>query len=260
MSPLITAMILGLMQGILEWLPISSQGNLVVLSIAILGLEPAHALSLSVLLHIGTGLAAFVYFRNEVFKILQRGTEEDRSLFRFLAISTVTTGLVGVPLFIFVKTATYMGEALLALTGAALIATGIIQRKSGHEGAQTSETLDAGDGLALGVVQGFSALPGLSRSGLTTSALLFKRFPGKEAFRVSFLMSIPAAFAATAGLALIGGVPQIDASILVALLASFLSAIVSIDFFIKLAKRTRFWKLCILLGLIALVAVLPYLF
>ncbi len=107
------------------------------------------------------------------------------------------------------------------------------------------------------VVQGLAVIPGLSRSGVTTTALLVKGFTGKEAFRLSFLMSIPASFAAAAGLALTEGIPPIDAGILTALAASFIAALLSIDLLLKLARRTRFWKLCIALGLIALVAVLP---
>jgi len=259
-SPLIAALILGLMQGILEWLPVSSQGNLVVLAIAFLGLEPEYALSLSVYLHLGTGLAALVYFRNEVAGILGRGSEGDRELFRFLLIATIVTGVVGFPIFAVVRLTSLYGEALLALTGLALLATGVMQRGRGSGGTQEPTRLDVQDGLALGVVQGLSVIPGLSRSGVTTTALLFKDFSGEQALRLSFLMSIPASFAAVAGLALIEGAPPVDTGILLALAASFLSALVSIDLLIKLARRTEFWKFCIVLGLIALVAVLPYLF
>jgi len=241
---LIAALILGLLQGVLEWLPVSSQGNLVVLAIAFLGLESEYALSLSVYLHLGTGL---------------RGSEGDRGLFRFLLIATIVTGVVGFPIFAFVRLTSLYGEALLALTGLALLATGVMQRERGSGGTQEPTRLDVQDGLALGVVQGLSAIPGLSRSGVTTTALLIKDFPGEEALRLSFLMSIPASFAAAAGLALIEGAPPMDTGILLALAASFISALVSIDLLIKLARRTEFWKLCIVLGLIALVAVLPYL-
>jgi undecaprenyl-diphosphatase len=257
-SPLIAALILGLLQGVLEWLPVSSQGNLVVLAIAFLGLEPEYALSLSVYLHLGTGFAALVYFRNEVAGILGRGSEGDRELFRFLLIATILTGVVGLPIFAFVRLTSLYGEALLALTGLALLATGVMQRERGRGGTREPMGLDVQDGFALGVVQGLSAIPGLSRSGVTTTALLLKDFPGEEALRLSFLMSIPASFAAATGLALIEGAPPMDTGILLALAASFLSALVSVDLLIKLARRTEFWKLCVVLGLIALVAVLPY--
>jgi len=255
----IKALMLGLLQGVLEWLPISSQGNLVVLAIAFLGLEPEYALSLSVYLHLGTGLAALVYFRNEVANILGRRADRDRELFRFLLIATIVTGVVGFPIFAVVRITSLYGEALLALTGLALLATGVMQRDRGSGGTQEPTRLDVQDGLALGVVQGLSAIPGLSRSGVTTTALLFKDFSGEKALRLSFLMSIPASFAAAAGLALIEGAPPMDTGILLALAATFLSALVSIDLLIKLARRTEFWKFCIVLGLIALVAVLPYL-
>jgi undecaprenyl-diphosphatase len=258
-NPLITALILGLMQGVLEWLPVSSQGNLVIMAIALLGLEPEYALTVSVYLHLGTGVAALVYFRDEVASILRRESERDRELFRFLLITTIVTGIVGFPIFAFVKLTSLYGEALLALTGLALLATGMMQRNREGDGGRELKRLDLQDGLTLGLVQGLSAIPGLSRSGVTTTALLLKNFSGREAFRISFLMSIPASFAAAAGLALIEGAPQMDAGILVALAASFLSALVSIDLLIKLARRTELWKLCIVLGLIALVAVLPYL-
>ncbi len=255
----IKALMLGLLQGVLEWLPISSQGNLVVLAIAFLGLEPEYALSLSVYLHLGTGLAALVYFRNEVAGILGRRTDRDRELFRFLLIATILTGLIGFPIFTFVRLTSLYGEALLALTGLALLATGVMQRDRESDETRAPTRLEVRDGLSLGVVQGLSAIPGLSRSGVTTTALLLKGYPGEEALRLSFLMSIPASFAAVAGLALIEGAPPVDTGILLALAASFISALVSIDLLIKLARRTRFWKLCVVLGLIALVAVLPYL-
>lgn len=256
----IKALVLGLLQGVLEWLPVSSQGNLVILAITLLGLDPSYALSFSVYLHVGTGLAALVYFRREVARILMRGSEDDRRLFQFLVIATLLTGVVGYPLFRFVGLASLYGEALLALTGVALLATGLMQK--GREGRDMPppDGLGLKDGLIMGVVQGLAVIPGLSRSGVTTTALLIKGFRGKEAFRLSFLMSIPAVFAAAAGLAIVEGIPPLDGGILVALLASFISALASIDLLIKLAQRTQFWKLCILLGSIALLAVLPSLF
>jgi undecaprenyl pyrophosphate phosphatase UppP len=73
-------------------------------------------------------------------------------------------------------------------------------------------------------------------------------------------MSIPAVFAAAAGLAVVEGIPPLDGGILIAISAAFISAIASIDLLIKLAQRTQFWKLCILLGSIALLALLPSIF
>ncbi len=251
------AVILGLLQGVLEWLPVSSQGNLVVLMASLMGMDPSEALSQSVYLHLGTGLAALVYFREEVWGILKRGSEGSRRMFNFLLVATALTGAVGLPLFILVRATTFLGEALLALTGAALILTGMIQRGTPKAEAQGAEGPSAREGVSLGLVQGLSAIPGISRSGLTTSALLFKGYSGVEAFRVSFLMSIPAVLAAAIGSMLLEGSPPVGSEASIAVVAAFLSALASIEALIRFAQRVSLWKVCIALGALALLAFLP---
>ncbi|MFB0558277.1 MAG: undecaprenyl-diphosphate phosphatase, partial [Candidatus Bathyarchaeia archaeon] len=127
------------------------------------------------------------------------------------------------------------------------------QKVSRSGGTRTVASLDAREGVVMGLTQGLSAIPGLSRSGLTTSALFLKRYTGGEAFRISFLMSIPATFAAVTGLAVIEGFPRLDTELMVAISASFLSTLFSIDLLLRLARRIRFWGLCIVLGLLALI-------
>jgi undecaprenyl-diphosphatase len=169
-----------------------------------------------------------------------------------LFVGTAITGIVGFPLFLLARGASRFGEILLALTGVALIMTGMIQKGAGSGGTKTARSLGTHEGIILGVAQGFSAIPGLSRSGLTSSVLLVRRYSGVEAFRISFLMSVPAVFAAALGLLLIEGLPPLDSGLAVAVAASFLSALLSIDLLLKLARRIRFWGLCVALGLLAL--------
>ena len=257
-STLVNALIVGLLQGLLEWLPISSQGSLVLLMIALLGLEPAVALGLTVYLHIGTGLAALTYFRRDISRVLRLSSEPDQQMLRFLVVATVVTGVVGLPLFLFAKMASIYGETLLGLTGVALISTGIVERSTRRWGVRTDETLSRRESLILGLVQGFSAIPGVSRSGITTSALLLRGFSGKEAFRISFLMSVPAVFAAAFGLTIVQGAPPLRLNLLVALAASFLSALLSIDFLLRMARKLRFWSLCMMLGVLALIPLVLY--
>jgi undecaprenyl-diphosphatase len=254
------AVVVGLVQGLLEWLPVSSQGNLVILMLSLFGLEPSEALSLSVYLHLGTGLAALIYFRREIRGMIRRDTENDRRLLRFLTVSTAVTGVVGLPIFLFARVASSYGEALLVLTGVALLITGVVQKRSRPVGADAEVSLGDADGLFLGVAQGFSAIPGLSRSGVTTSALLFKGCSGEEAFRVSFLMSVPASFAAALGLMIVEGAPALEPGFLLAMASSFISALFSIDALLGLARRVRLWGLCVALGIIALLPLLQYLF
>ena len=252
MDQIVKALLLGLIQGLLEWLPISSQGNLVLLMSTALGFPLSEALNMSVYLHVGTGLAALVYFRQDINGIIYRDSKENEDMFKFLFVTTILTGIIGLPLFIFAREISYYGELLLALTGLALITTGVIQRRTHRGGDNPVNRLEPNDGLLLGVAQGFAAIPGISRSGITTSILLFKKYNGEVAFRLSFLMSIPAVLAAVIGLIFLEGVPAIDENMIVSLVASFLSALVSIDFLIKAARRVKWWGLCIILGLLAL--------
>lgn len=252
MSPLTLAILVGLLQGIIEWLPISSQGNLVVLMASLMGIDPTSALIYSIYLHIGTGLAALIYFRRDVIGILVLESDEKRRLFRFLLISTILTGVIGLPLYLFVRGASLYGEALLGLTGIALVATGLIQRRAAESNRRDSGSLETKEGVVMGLIQGFSVIPGVSRSGFTSSALLMMGFSGEEAFRISFLMSIPAVFAAALGLVIVEGMPTFEISMLLAVIASFVTAILTIDVLLKIAKRIRFWSLCIALGVLTL--------
>jgi hypothetical protein len=167
--------------------PISSRGNIILLMMALFGQDASQALSYSVYLHMGIGLAALVYLRKYVGSILLRRDEQSRRLFNFLLIATLFTGLVGLPIFLFLEASFGYGEAILGLMGLALIATGLIQRASPRK---EDKGIDLGlrDGIVFGSIQGLSVIPGLSRSGLTTSAFLFKRFGGGEGGRLQVIV------------------------------------------------------------------------
>ncbi len=167
---------------------------------------------------------------------------------------------MGLPIFLVVRGASTYGEALLALTGTALIVTGLVQKGAQTEGARTSESLESSDGVILGLVQGLSAVPGLSRSGLTTSALLIRNYSGEESFRISFIMSVPAVFAAAVGLMYLEGAPPLESGLLISLVSSFFSAYLSIDVLLRVARRVRFWGLCVFLGTLAILPLVAYLF
>jgi undecaprenyl-diphosphatase len=251
----IAAVITGFLQGILEWLPVSSEGNLVILLSQLFGYSVEETLNTAIFLHLGTGVAALIYFREQVFGILTMSTHENKDMFYKLLAMTLLTGLVGFPIFMFLNISVAIGEALLALTGIALIITGLLQReatKYRKEGAELSWNLS----ILLGLAQGLAIIPGLSRSGLTTSIMLFRDFHGEEAFRTSFLMSIPASFAAAFGLILVKGFQPDQYSALAALVAGIVGYL-TIGRLLAIAQRIRFWKICIGLGALAIIAWLP---
>jgi undecaprenyl-diphosphatase len=209
----------------------------------------------AIFLHLGTGVAAVIYFREHVVGILTMSTPENKDMFFKLFLITILTGLVGFPIFMFLNISVVFGEALLALTGLALIVTGLLQReakKSRKVGAELDWLLS----IILGIAQGLAIIPGLSRSGITTSIMLFSDFDGEEAFKTSFLMSIPASFAASFGLIIVKGFQPDQYSAIAALVAGGVGYL-TIDRLLAFAKKVSFWKICVGLGALAIIAWLP---
>jgi len=223
----------------------------------VLGMPPSQALRLSIFIHTGTLLSATLYFRREIRDLLRlvagdRSKPEDIRLLTFLFLATMLTGLVGLPLYLLVKSA--ISEWLfIVLTGSALIATGLIQRVSQVSGTRETRDLVPPDGLLTGLLQGLSALPGVSRSGMTLTALLVRGFKADEALRLSFILSIPAVAFAELGTIVTDGFPAVDASsVLLALVFSFVSSLACMQLLLQIARRFRFWALCITLGIVSL--------
>ena len=258
MNPVLGSVVIGLLQGVLEWLPVSSEGNLVLILVGLFGLNIETTLNAAIFLHIGTAMAAFVYFREECIKILLGSTPEYADLRLKLFIITMLTGLVGFPIYMWLNISVTYGELVLALTGLALIITGLLQREATKQ-QQSGSKLSWPMSMVLGVAQGLAIIPGLSRSGITTSIMLFRNFTGEEAFRISFLMSIPASLAAAFGMMLVKGFRPDSYSALAALIAAVVGY-VAIDALLRLARRFSFWKICVCLGALAILAWLPNLF
>jgi len=259
----VLAIVAGVVQGIVEWLPVSSQGNLSIVLTG-LGSEPETALQLALFLQLGTTLSSTIYYRSDVREALRaapawRPAEafDDRTAeLSFVGIATILTGLVGVPLYVLAVDAVsdVAGAVFVAGIGALLVATGVLQLVSQRLGLATKADPSLGDAVLVGALQGFSVLPGVSRSGVTTSALLFRSHDAPSAFRLSFLCSIPAGVGAGVITVLgAGGVPGIPLPVAVLALAT--SAVVgyaSIDALLRIVDRIPFWAVCFGLGGLAI--------
>jgi undecaprenyl-diphosphatase len=268
------AFLLGVLQGVFEWLPISSEGN-VALALTALGRTPESSVQLALFLHLGTAMAATVYYRRSIVEVLatlpdwrprtafERGTAETS----FLAVATIASGVVGVIGYALLEEAvsTLSGGAFVALIGVLLIVTGALQRTAGDGesdgggdaagAAATTRRPTAFDAVLVGALQGLAVLPGVSRSGTTTSALLLRRYEGEHAFRLSFLLSIPAALGAGLLVALdSGGVPSVSpASGAIALATAAVVGYATIDLLMRVVRRVAFWGVCVGLGALAVV-------
>ena len=256
------AVIFGIMQGIFEWLPISSQGNLVLAMVGLFGYDAATALNYAIFLHLGTVFAAIVYFRKEIMILLKslktyriKSTDENHRTVNFLVIATIITGALGLLVYLFMGRLNLRGEVFIALVGLGLIFTGLVQKFIKVRGHNDYKNLSWFDSVLLGVVQAFSAIPGISRSGITTSALLFRNYNADTALALSFLMSIPAVLGAEIGLAVMTGGFAFASpdKMIVGLIFSFAFGLLSIHVLMKIARKIKFWLFCIVLGLISFV-------
>ena len=251
----LTGIILGAIQGILEWLPVSSEGNITVILTA-LGRSPATAVSLALFLHLGTAVSASVYYRRELWAVFgdawkTRTTLESTTPVVFYLIATVTSGVVGIAAYAslveFVTALT--GSAIVICIGVLLIAMGVFQAVTSTVSSNKTREPTVGDAVLVGIAQGVAILPGVTRSGMTTGTLLLRGHDGPAAFRYSFILSIPAAL----GGGLLGGLETgiSDFAFSVAL-AAFVTAalvgLVSIEFLIRIVERVAFSVVCLLLG------------
>jgi undecaprenyl-diphosphatase len=259
----VEAVVLAIIQGVTEWLPISSEGVSSLVMINFFDKSLMQAIFLSGWLHTGTLLAALLYFWGDVKEILRnlpkylrhpRDTEGYSGLTNFLLISTVMTAVIGAPLLFFsIDKINFAGGTAMAFIGVLLLVTGLIQRFV-RPSKIVIGTTRISDALLVGVIQAFSVLPGLSRSGLTTSTLLLRKHDPEYALKLSFLMSIPAVLIAEIGL-IVMQVITFDVFSLVAIFVSFLLGLLTLGSLLRIAQKVNFGYFCIFLGAISLLAV-----
>jgi undecaprenyl-diphosphatase len=249
---LIEAIVLGIVQGLTEWFPISSEGINSLILVNFFNKTLLEAAYLSIWLHTGTVLAAIVYFRRELADLMRDIPryirQRDNQLMTFLIVSTLLSVGVAAPIALIGLDAIDASFATL-LIGLLLIVTGVMQLVSRRGDKLRTEPTNT-DSLITGVAQGFAALPGLSRSGLTTSALLLRKYTAKDAVKLSFLMSIPFIIVAQIGLGATANV-TVDLNSFFAIGISFIVGLATIKAFMEVAKRVNFGKFCVGLGILA---------
>lgn len=190
---IITTILLAIVQGITEWLPVSSSGHLVIAQ-EWLGLELP--LIFDVMLHVGTLGVIIVVFWKDIVKMivaivrLDFGTEEGK-LALFIAVGSVPTALMG--FFFHDIFESFFNNVLVV--GIALLVTGFSLHVS--ERQKGEKKLSYLDSLLTGIAQGASIIPGISRSGLTIATGLLRKVEKETAFKYSFLLSMPAIIGAT---------------------------------------------------------------
>lgn len=250
------SIVLGIVQGIFEWLPISSQGNLVLLMVGVFKIGAIQALKYSIFLHIGTLLAVIVYFYKDIVRIIKQWKKE-KELISFLIVSTIITGIIGYPLLKLITNFSFRGELLLGLIGLSLIFTGLFQKTAHKQRKYEKRKLTIKHSIILGIVQGLAVIPGISRSGITVSVFLLKKYNPRQALYLSFLMSIPIIFIGSIFLPIIDGFPKLPVGNLIAgLVFSFIFGLITIRILLKLAQKIKFWLFCVIIGFLAFLPLL----
>jgi undecaprenyl-diphosphatase len=190
---LIEVFILAVVQGLTEWLPVSSSGHLVITQ-KVLGLNLP--LIYSVMLHLGTLIVVLTVFRKDIAEIIKALAKrdfqtEEGKLALFIAVGSVPIAIIGFVFYDFLKS---LFSNLLAV-GLALLITGCVLFFS--EKRIGNRKIGIIDSLLIGLAQAVTIIPGVSRSGVTVATGLLRRVDKATAFKYSFLLSAPAIIGAT---------------------------------------------------------------
>jgi undecaprenyl-diphosphatase len=264
---MIEALILGALQGIFEWLPVSSEGLIFIVKTNFFsgsGETLEDLVSYVLFLHLGTFFAALIYFWPQVKKLLvaifnfNKASKSTQLSLKFLIISTFISGIIGIVLLQSLEKLNFSIESgakyLTLVVALLLFITAFLQLRGGQGGKREAEKIKVKDGIILGIVQSFAALPGLSRSGLTVSSLLMLKFNKQTALHLSFLMSLPIVLGGN----IILNYKAISFNIesLLALSASFIFGLLTIKSLLILAKKINFGYFVLIFAILTLLATL----
>lgn len=250
-----TALMLAVIQGLTEFLPVSSSGHLALFQNfleRLSGQSLPDALAFDVLLHVGTMLAVLIYFRRDLLLLFSslapagpsekqvEAARHGRREIGFLALSLVPTAIVGLALRSVADELLHRPVVVAALVGVTgvILTTTRFTATNGLTPSRAGARLTLPRALAMGAAQGLAVLPGLSRSGLTIAAGLAGGLPPLAAFRLSFLMSIPTI--AGAAVLELGGRPEALGSLgLPAAVAAVVAGLVALAALAILSRSLR---------------------
>lgn len=255
----VDAIILGIIQGLTEFLPVSSSGHLE-LGKAILGdtSVPSESLLFTIVVHFATALSTIVVFRKdvaEIFKGLFQFKWNDETIFSLkIIISMIPAAIIGV-MFIDEMEILFSGNILLV--GFMLIITALLLYLA-DKAKNTDKPVSYRNALVIGISQALAMLPGISRSGATISTSVLLGNDKSKAARFSFLMVVPLILGKIAKDLLSGDLAEstTDSSILIlGFLAAFISGILACTWMISIVRKSKltyFAIYCLIVGIIAI--------
>ena len=232
--------LLGIIQGVFEWIPISSEG--VVAMVSQFLIKDLNSLDLAIFLHLGTLLAVLVYFKKEWIDLI---LIKDKDFFKFFIIVTIISG--GIGYFIYQAAGSMiMGSGLLFLMGLGLLFTSFMQRKNIN--IRINKNYSA---IIVGILQGLSAIPGVSRSGSTIFGLSLKEKDPEIILKQSYLISVPVVMGSSLYLFIKN--PVLISQGWIALIFSFIFGIISLKIVLNWARKINFSFFTFIFGIICLI-------
>ncbi|MAW96805.1 MULTISPECIES: undecaprenyl-diphosphate phosphatase [unclassified Leeuwenhoekiella] len=255
---IIDAIILGIIQGLTEFLPVSSSGHLE-LGKAILGDStlPEESLLFTVVLHFATALSTIVVFRKDIFEIVkglfQFKWNEETQFSVKIVLSMIPAVLIG--LFFEEQLESLFGGNIL-FVGMMLIITALLLWLA-DKAKDTQKPVSFQNAFTIGIAQAIAMLPGISRSGATISTSVLLGNDKAKAARFSFLMVVPLIFGKIAKDILSGDITTESGNfttLSIGFIAAFISGLVACTWMIKLVKKSKlswFAIYCLIVGVIA---------
>lgn len=245
MSP-IQAIVLGLIQGITEFLPVSSSGHLEIgKHLFDLDMSGTESLTFDVVVHAGTALSTIVVFRKDIAEIisglLKFKWNDETKFSTYILISMIPAAFVGLA---FEDQITSLFENSILLVGAMLIITGILLFLA-DRAKKTNKAVRGIDALIIGLAQAIAILPGISRSGSTISTSVLLGIDRHKAARFSFLMVLPIILGKTlldAKDIVTGQAAGVEINVMVlflGLIAAFISGVFACKWMIALVRRAK---------------------
>jgi len=256
----IDAIILGIIQGLTEFLPVSSSGHLE-LGKAILGDDsiPEESLLFTVVLHFATALSTIVIFRKDIWEIIKgllQFKKNEETLFSLrIIVSMIPAVLIGL---FFEEQLEQLFGGNIAFVGGMLIITAILLWFA-DKAKDTSKIVTTPNAFVIGIAQAIAMLPGISRSGATISTSVLLGNDKTKAARFSFLMVIPLIFGKIAKDLLSGDLnisTENATPLILGFIAAFISGLFACTWMISLVKKSKlsyFALYCVSVGIIAII-------
>ena len=246
---------LGLLQGLVEWLPVSSEGVVAGVYALIFDAPLDEAVGFALWLHVGTVPSVLVALRHDILDIAREVAARPRapsSTVLFLVVATLVSGIVGLPLLMSLSEISAIGGTVASgLIGCLLLVTGYLQIRRSEAEHQVRDTLTLSDSILVGMAQGLAVIPGLSRSGMTVAVLILRQFDRRRALALSFLLSIPASLAASLYVGIESGL-VFDAEAILAAGVAFVVGLLTINGLLAAAARVNFGWFVVAVGIVML--------